>query len=128
MIRNITAHKKVKAVTGIDFFGRLCRAMPREFRHSAESDTKIYGYYTDKFDLVCYKQPAAASHEESYLFKMEKQPDSSTPTALADFFNDIRHVAEKAGYEEVATHAAMFSDSYCLMKEAPNLFRVLVRH
>ena len=127
MIRNITA-RKVKAVTSQDFFTRLCHALPNEFHHSAENETHIHGYYKDKFELDCFKVEQPGVYAENYLFVMTEAPDNTTPAALSNFFNDVRRVAEKAGYEEVATRSAMFSDSYCLIKEAANKFRLLVKN
>lgn len=135
MIKNIkqilASKRKVKAITGIDFFGRLARALPKEFHEVLDGDFtfgKPYGYYKDKFELDCYKLPQADGHNENYVFKLLTQPDHTTPAALSDFFNDIRHVADKAGYEEVGDRSHMFPDSYCLIKEQPNQFRVLVKH
>ena len=134
MIKNIkeilAKKRKVKAVTGIDFFGRLCRALPKEFKEASnphyDAQSPI-GYYSDLFYLECYKTAQSSGGEENYLFKLKDNP-SDPKGALSNFFNDIRHVADKAGYEEVGDRSHMFQDSYMLIQELPNQFRVLVKH
>jgi hypothetical protein len=121
---------KVEAVTGMDFFTRLCRALPKEFKEAAnphyDAQSPI-GYYSDMFYLECYKVTQPSTHEENYLFKVKDNP-KDPKGALTNFFNDIRHVADKAGYEEVGDRSHMFQDSYMLIQELPNQFRVLVKH
>ena len=133
MIKNIkilSKKRKVKAVTGIDFFGRLSRALPNEFKEatSPKYDSKSpIGFYSDLFYLECFKIAQSSSNEENYLFKL-KDGVPNVKEAVSNFFNDIRRVADKAGYEEVGDRTHMFQDSYMLIQEMPDQFRVLVKH
>jgi hypothetical protein len=124
MIKKI---KPVTAVTQIDFFSRLCKAMPTEFFEQQTATTR--GVYKHKFTLVCSKGPRPRAGQEVYLFKAATAVSAEAGLAAEkDFFEDIAKVARVGGFDKVARLPELVPHSFLLIKEHLGSYRLYVQN
>ena len=86
-----------------DFFTKLCKALPNEFKDL--NTIRMRGVYQDLVDFNVYKivDPSFPGMEV-YSFELNKK-SKKIPTleALINFLSDVRGVATRCGLKELKT-------------------------